>query len=55
MQHIQMQLSPNKKTFAQFFSEFPESTKNLEIFEKNYGAQRLFLFWNYRLQIAGLL
>ena len=35
-----MQLSPNQKTFYQFFSAFPESTSNLEYLEEEDERQR---------------
>ena len=38
-----MLLSPNQKTFAQFFSASPESTKNLKYFEKKDEHPRLFV------------
>ena len=44
MQPIQMQLSQNQKIFSEFFSALPESTKNLEYFEKKDEPQRLFVF-----------
>ena len=34
MQPIQMQLSPNLKTFPDFFFAFQESTSNLKHFER---------------------
>ena len=34
MQRIQMQLSPNQKIFAQFFSAFPEFTQKFDYLEK---------------------
>ena len=40
MQPIQMILSQNQKQFSQFFSAFPESTINLEYFQKNVEPQR---------------
>ena len=42
MQPIQMQLSRNQQMFSQFFSIFPETTLNLEYFEKKDEAQKLF-------------
>ena len=41
-QTIQMQLHRHQKIFAQFFSAFPESTKDFEYFETNDEPQRLF-------------
>ena len=38
-----MQLSPNQKIFSQFFSPFPESTWNLEYFQKKDEFQNLFV------------
>ena len=38
-----MLLAPNQKTFAQFFSASPESTKNLKYFEKKDEHPRLFV------------
>ena len=55
MQPIQMQLSQNQKIFAQFFSAFPESTKNLEYFQRKRWASEVICFWNYKQQKAGLL
>ena len=38
-----MQLSPNQKIFSEFRSAFPESTFNLEYFQKKDEPQRLFV------------
>ena len=40
---IQMQLPQNQKISSEFLSAFPESTLNLEYFEKEKEPQRLFL------------
>ena len=37
-----MQLSPNQKTFSQFFSAFAASTSNLQYFEEEGQPQRFF-------------
>ena len=55
MQHIQMQFSPNKEIFSQFFSAFSESTGNLEYFEQKRWASETISFWSYRFQKSGLL
>ena len=38
-----MQLSPNQKIFAGFFSAFPESTSNYEYFHHKDEPQGLFV------------
>ena len=38
-----MQLSPNQKTFWDFFFAFPESTKNLEYFQTKDERRKLFI------------
>ena len=43
MQTIQMQLSPNQKKFSEFFSAFPEYTKNFEYFKKKLSLTVDFL------------
>ena len=40
---IQTQLSQNQNKFSEFFSAFPDSTSNLEYFEKKDEPQRLFV------------
>ena len=42
-QPIQMQLSQNLKIFSKFFSASPESTYNLEYFEKKLAPGRFIL------------
>ena len=36
-----MIVSQNQKTFSQFFPAFPESSKNLEYFQKKVEPQRI--------------
>ena len=42
MKPIQMALCQNQKVFSQFCFEFPESTWNLEYFEKKDDPSKLF-------------
>ena len=43
MQLIQMELSPNRKIFSEFFSGLPDSAWNWEYFEKKDESQTLFV------------
>ena len=55
MQPIQMQLSPNLKTFPDFFFCISGIYIKFETFWKKRWALEVICFWNYTLQKAGLL